>query len=216
MTRICLFIALLLTTAAATGAADTEAPPWYDVEVLVFKNNTPPGAADEVWPVDPGYPDLARATELVPPPGLNPLPGDTQPFQQLGDTSLTLTAAAARLTSSRDYAPLLHLAWRQPVTAQTDTPAVHVSSEATAGVAPALDGAIRVSRSRFLHIDVDLLYREPGAAGAGTTAELFRLQQTRRINSGEVHYFDHPVFGVLVKLTPYEPPGQKDTSGQPR
>lgn len=214
MTRSSLLIVLLLNAAATLGATESEAPPWYDVEVVVFKNNTPPAAGNEIWPVDPGYPDLAQALELVPIPQTSPLPGDSQPFQQLGDSNLTLQPAAHRLTASPDYAPLLHLAWRQPVSAQADAPAVHIATDAAAGEMPALDGAIRVSRSRFLHVDVDVLFRE--AAEAGEAAPSFRLQQSRRIKSGEVHYFDHPFFGLLVKLTPYEPAGQKDNLSLPR
>lgn len=210
MTRISLFIILSLTAGAALGAAETETPPWYDVEVLVFKNNTAPGAENEVWPVDPGLPAPGQVIELVPPPQTSPLPGAAQPFQQLGDAGQALMAASTRLAASRDYTPLLHLAWRQPVTAQADTPAVHVATETAAGETPEIDGVIRVSRNRFLHVDIDLLYR----ADAATTT--FRLQQSRRINSGEVHYFDHPAFGLLVKLTPYEAPAQKDNRGKPR
>lgn len=33
------------------------------------------------------------------------------------------------------------------------------------------------------------------------------MQQTRRMRSGEVHYLDHPLFGVLVKITPL--PGEQ-------
>lgn len=32
------------------------------------------------------------------------------------------------------------------------------------------------------------------------------LQQSRRMRSGELHYLDHPVLGVLVKITPMEEP----------
>lgn len=212
MIRSLLLLVLVLSTAASPGATDSEAPPWYDVEVLVFKHKTP-AAGGELWPVDPGTLDLERATELVPIPQTSPLPGDAQPFQQLGGAALTLGTAAGKLAASRDYSPLLHLAWRQPVTAQADAPAVHLATEAAPGVAPTLDGTLRVSRSRFLHIDVDLLLRNPET---DTTAGLVRLQQTRRVNSGEVHYFDHPLFGLLVKLTPYDPAGQKDGRVRPR
>lgn len=203
-------LAILSLTAGAAFAADAETPSWYDVEVLVFKNNTPSGLDSEVWPVDPGQPDLTHVTELVPPAQTSPLPGGAQPFQQLDDTALTLRSAASRLAAAPGYRPLLHLAWRQPVTAQADAPAVHVASATGAEAAPALDGLVRVSRNRFLHIDLDLLYRPDG------TATAYRLQQSRRINSGEVHYFDHPAFGLLVKLTPYDPAGQKDGRAKPR
>lgn len=228
MIRTALLTALLLVATAAVGATDAETPAWYDVEVLVFKNNTPESGTGEVWPADPGQPDLARTIELVPPAQSNPLPGAPQPFQQLDDASFALKGATAKLTASPNYRPLLHLAWRQPVTAQADAPAVHVYSDETAAppeekaAAKAIEGSIRISRNRFLHVDVDLLYRETGSSapllfgGEKTAAPMsFRLQQSRRINSGELHYFDHPAFGLLVKLTPYEIPGQKDNRGKP-
>ncbi|MGE0371698.1 MAG: peptidoglycan binding protein CsiV [Gammaproteobacteria bacterium] len=224
MFRAALFTLLLLAAGATAGAADAEAPAWYDVEVLVFKNNTPPAPDGELWPVDPGVPDLGRAVELVPPPQSNPLPGPAQPFQQLADANFSLNTAAARLSASRDYRPLLHLAWRQPVSAQADAPAVQLHGEGEdagaagmepMGIAPAreLDGTVRVSRNRFLHIDVDMIYRDPAVRDG---AAQYRLQQSRRVNSGEVHYFDHPAFGVLVKLTPFDPQGQKDGRAPPR
>ena len=33
-----------------------------------------------------------------------------------------------------------------------------------------------------------------------------RLHQTRRMRSGEVHYIDHPMLGVIVKITPLPDP----------
>ncbi len=32
------------------------------------------------------------------------------------------------------------------------------------------------------------------------------LQESRRMRSGELHFLDHPLFGVLVKVTSYKPP----------
>ena len=37
------------------------------------------------------------------------------------------------------------------------------------------------------------------------------LRQTRRMRSGELHYIDHPLIGLLVKVTPYELPIEEDT-----
>lgn len=34
---------------------------------------------------------------------------------------------------------------------------------------------------------------------------VYQMTQKRRVRSGELHYFDHPAFGLLIKLTPYEP-----------
>ena len=34
----------------------------------------------------------------------------------------------------------------------------------------------------------------------------YRLHETRRMRSKEIHFFDHPMFGIIVKVTPYELP----------
>ena len=63
---------------------------------------------------------------------------------------------------------------------------------------PKLDGTIRVYLARYLHANVDLVYHRPGVETP------FRLATSRRMRSGELHYLDHPVFGVLIKVIPYE------------
>jgi hypothetical protein len=39
---------------------------------------------------------------------------------------------------------------------------------------------------------------------------VFRLQQSRRMRSSEIHYLDHPLFGVIAQVTPYELPQPKE------
>lgn len=38
---------------------------------------------------------------------------------------------------------------------------------------------------------------------------LFRLTQSRRMRSGEIHYLDHPLFGVLIQIRPLDNPPQR-------
>ncbi len=63
---------------------------------------------------------------------------------------------------------------------------------------PVLDGTIRVHLARYLHADVDLVYHRKNIETP------FRLNTSRRMRSGELHYLDHPVFGVLIKVIPIE------------
>ena len=44
----------------------------------------------------------------------------------------------------------------------------------------------------------------------------FRMNQRRRMRSGEVHYLDHPMFGLLVLARPYEPPKPQTTADAAR
>jgi hypothetical protein len=87
-----------------------------------------------------------------------------------------------------------------------------------------LDGTFTLREGRFLHVDVDLGYTKTvtvdasppasdAAAGTDTTAaapppqtkQLYvRMTQSRRIHSGELHYLDHPLFGVLFEVAPYD------------
>jgi len=80
-----------------------------------------------------------------------------------------------------------------------------------------LDGTIRLHLGRYLHVEADLLYRSQTEPMENNTffmtlndgeqpQTLFRMHQTRRMRSGELHYFDHPMFGLLVQITPYELP----------
>jgi hypothetical protein len=85
-----------------------------------------------------------------------------------------------------------------------------------------LDGSVQLRRSRFLHLFLDLEYREQSAqtsteAGfpasydflTGTEQEtsdssdynVFTLKQNRQIRTNQMQYFDTPYFGALVFVT---------------
>lgn len=89
-----------------------------------------------------------------------------------------------------------------------------------------LDGTIRLRRGRYLHVDADLVYYRPPSvtrvAGAGLEPSLFRLTESRRMRSSELHFLDHPMFGMLVEVRPYEraetastPPDPATQTSQP-
>ena len=71
----------------------------------------------------------------------------------------------------------------------------------------AIDGTLRVHRARYLHVQADLLYYRPvdGGGGAPMPAE-DDPNESRRMRSRELHYLDHPLFGVLVEAWPVELP----------
>ncbi|WP_207062736.1 CsiV family protein [Motiliproteus sp. SC1-56] len=41
------------------------------------------------------------------------------------------------------------------------------------------------------------------------------LKQERRMRSGQLHYLDHPMFGLMVKLSPWEPPQATSPASEP-
>ena len=74
------------------------------------------------------------------------------------------------------------------------------------------DGIIRLRKSRFLHLDVDFAYfpdvleqpgpeaREGADGRVRLPASYVRLTESRRIKPDELHYFDHPLFGVIIQV----------------
>lgn len=52
----------------------------------------------------------------------------------------------------------------------------------------------------------DLAQREQQIASGYHVNEIQRIQQHRRMRSKEIHYIDHPAFGIIVKLIPVTAP----------
>ena len=81
-----------------------------------------------------------------------------------------------------------------------------------------LDGFIQIylkyiNRVPYLHINSELFYRQPvlsasSLPGAPPAYELMSIpfSQQRRVISTQLHYFDHPLFGMLVQIRRYDRP----------
>ncbi|MCP4865165.1 MAG: hypothetical protein GY897_14570 [Alteromonas sp.] len=81
-----------------------------------------------------------------------------------------------------------------------------------------LDGFIQIylkyiNRVPYLHINSELFYRQPVLSantlpGAPPAYELVSIpfSQQRRVISTQLHYFDHPLFGMLVQIRRYDRP----------
>ena len=181
---------MLLLLLLLPGMAAAEPPPHYRVELLVFARI---GAGDggERWPQVSSRPQPYTALG----PGAE---ADAQP-----ETPRTLEGARQVLLQSGGYRPLLHLAWRQPALDQEQARPVWIAqpSPPQAGE-PKVEGTARIMLRRFLHLQLDLVYLprgepEPWAMDAHQSG-IFHLAQRRRVRPGEIHYFDHPRFGVLA------------------
>lgn len=182
------------------------------------------------------------------------------PYVRLAEEELGLHEIAERLAAHPRYRPLMLRGWRQPVSSRMVARPVVLRSDpeeallvpleayplATAILEPPpslsrgfngvdewlpLEGTVRAWAGRYLHLDIDLVYRRlaevvsitppmvtpetpnPSTAASATDGspatdrrevlQQFRMQQTRRLRSDQLHYFDHPAFGALARLIPY-------------
>lgn len=185
------------------------APPVFD------DSNFGPLAQD---PSSAGSSPGAEPASQPPPFGANALPPGQDPlaaeqsefrFRLLRPEELQLTSQFRTLQrNAQAYVPLLHGGWVQPGLPEDESRPFDL---AMLGARNPM-GTIRLYLSRFLHVKVDLNYQDaaapPAAPALGNEltelpiAPRYYLVADRPTRSGELHYFDHPAFGVLIKVTP--------------
>lgn len=172
--------ALALSLFAASAVAAPATPTIFDIEVLVFENRLPELENGELWTRELGKPagETGEITATAEPP----------------TAESALLGAAAALGKDGHYRVLAHQHWQQPAEAKSETRAVRVQA------ANVLDGTFKFYLARFLYLDVNLALQDAATAGK-PEALTFRLNEHRRVKIQETHYFDHPKFGVLVRVT---------------
>ncbi|MGE0486092.1 MAG: CsiV family protein [Gammaproteobacteria bacterium] len=221
--RAALCALLLLLASPAVWAR------WYQVEVVVFRHAGTLNSSGEMFPALASLPDYDSAMRLVTElPDLADEPGALPgaapvevAFRPLPRAERRLAGAAARVASG-DYELLLAAAWRQPSFGVAGARRVYLSDLDEGGAAPIrlgpggvplartprVEGTVAIKVARLLHVEVDFVYDHDGTP--------VRLAETRRVKLRETHYFDHPLFGVLVQVAPYvlpEPDAPENAAG---
>ncbi|GGO80550.1 hypothetical protein GCM10011348_17470 [Marinobacterium nitratireducens] len=179
----------LLTMLFLSLPADAEEP-WYKIEILVFAHSSP--AIDEQTWGNAQIPRRADALEL----GNN----GNGAYQRLPANNLVLTAEKNRLSEQADYRTLFHGAWYQPVSTSDGAKPVRIrGGKLMPNNAYELDGYVTLDLDEFLSIRPDLYYSfdAPNDAGRTLTAN---LKASRQVEIDEIHYIDHPLFGMLVVI----------------
>lgn len=179
-----LFMAVLLLPTFSTAQAP--APATYDIELVIFRN-LGGGSTSEQWSMNEPVSESSADAEAPDPSAAE------APFPKLPAERLKLNAIYDQLKRSRAYQPLAHLGWTQPA---TDRASAHYVSLNALGLDNGVSGRAALARGRYLHLTLDLALQIPGD---GTR---YVLKQTRRMRSTEMHYIDHPRFGVVALITP--------------
>lgn len=176
-----------LAAAGAAAAVDAPkpvpAPPWYSVEVLVFRYTGPGAAQGELWPATVSPPPLTNA--------VYPAAAATGAYAARPAASATMANAQGKLSAAGGYQRVAEIGWQQPgVNGATGRPvslappaataaAGAVFSETapqTAAAAPpppsALPAPVRLTGTATLivadnkpHIALDLRLCEPPPSG---------------------------------------------------
>jgi hypothetical protein len=175
----------VLQPALAADSFERRPPPVFDDQVLesLTSGNTVPSSAPAAAPFR---------------------------FRLLEPEELSLRRQYEALERIDAYVPLAHSGWVQQGLPENEA---HELDLALLGVQNPR-GTLRLHLSRFLHLTVDLTYQDDRGPlpqqpfGDSVLAELplaprYTLHAGRQVpRSGELHYFDHPAFGLLVLVAP--------------
>ena len=206
-------LALLAGTSGAARATD------YLVEIVLFETL---GEDDGASGGDLWFPKVGSALGLA-------SERAAEAGFRLIETETTLDESARAIAGSSRYRLLRHFAWRQPGLDAKAARAIrvnlgevfdlHIPDDVApyeefvpARAAPepgferavrstTVNGSLKVRLGRFLHLESLLVFtdRESGRS--------YRLSESRKMRSTELHYIDNPRFGLLVRILPIDDTG---------
>jgi hypothetical protein len=210
---------LLLLASSLPLEADTgqDSARWYQFEVVVFQRIAPGSGSTESWHPNPGTPPrdnvqfLSRGNSMQ----------NHQPvaYRQLPSGDRELSKVWQILRHSKNYRPLYHLAWRQPVKHPKNSKPVYFSLPGQDGhTQPKLEGTVKFGIKRYLHMDVDIVLRLPPSNNQTyerddhylPSYQSYRMREQRRMRSRKLNYLDHPVLGVLTIAQRYQAPAHSN------
>lgn len=172
-----LFIVILNLIIAMIFSSIVRANPTqlYTVELLVFKYTNSSAAQQESWLLDREA--LSAATLKMP---------AVLPYPELDPSELTLKTESWALRQKLNYPILLHTAWQQPISSVRSAKPFTIIDDQQQ-----ILGTLKISNSNYIDIEANFqLPDEPQ----------YTLTEKLRVRDDEVHYLDHPAFGILIKV----------------
>ena len=149
----------------------------YRIEVIVFQQNSP--TTEKFY---------QTSTELSWP----------NTIQQEFRDNISLQKAYYSIATNNAYEPVWYKSWVQSIASNRVSGAMPIGK--SLGDGNLLNGFIRVQRGHYVHLLIDLEY-SPESVNAEAPL-IYRIKEKRRIKLNEIHYFDHPRFGVIATIRP--------------
>ncbi|VAW48435.1 hypothetical protein MNBD_GAMMA03-981 [hydrothermal vent metagenome] len=192
-------LGLLVSLIAYHSTAQANTPN-YTIEVIIFENLALKGWTEERWPDEIELPNTQNSVSLSAP---------QKSRLHLKKRKTQLNNVAAKV--AKNYRILFHQAWSQNAYSPKKNPTVLIENSRSGS---SLLGTVKLYKTRFAHVQFDLeverripsKIREAVAQNQQVDLEYlpthwrFNLIESRKIKPGELHYIDHPLFGILVKI----------------
>ncbi len=191
-------ILLLIALSVSSWAVQAD-PKLCQVEILVFQHNVAQSQLQETWSSNTPLPTFSSSQ--IPQPATI----DDPKNRLVEKSQLKLIAEHKRLAQNRRYTVLMHLAWTQAITSASATTPVHVYTRAPQSLSEMgelgeysegmlLDGTVSISQAKKMRTQVNFVLNTNNVSS--------RLHQQGFLSLGELYYFDHPLYGMVVRITP--------------
>ena len=121
-------------------------------------------------------------------------------FLELADNEKDLLVERRLLDEEPDLVVTHHLSWLQNVPERGKPLSIMIPRTDAK-----LAGYVRVTIGRYLHFEADLWMPVEKKDDEATPQNnhFAALRESRRMRSNELHYLDHPAFGIITKISPY-------------
>lgn len=145
-------------------------------------------------------------------------------FQIDAGEKFSLSEEVDLFKRSRDYRVIGHYSWFQPILTEESAKPLLIDSEIFKD--NKIFGSLKIYKKRFLHTDFNFFLAEtttdldfqnltiPLEAETNEGYEVlsekdsmkvtFQINQSRKLKSGELHYIDHPKFGIIYRIVKTE------------
>lgn len=181
---------------------------WYQIEVIVFSHLSEQAIDSEQWPsVNPPNFSHSGVIQLLD-KNLNAVLFNQ--YRLLPNSQFALKKEDQLIQKQPGYQILLHLVWQQKVQTPEQAKPIHIYNDST--FTNQLNGTITIGVKKYFDVHLNLYLGVPVSEltalsktsyfrNISEKMAYFHLLQTRRMRSNELNYIDHPLYGVLIKIT---------------
>jgi len=221
LTRLLLSLLLFLSLSTPALAARS-----YLIEVVVFTTQDA-GDTEEWTAVYPPLNTRKMSRAIIPGQGELKLKDELKEIKES-----TFSSYVGRISKNPRRKVILSTHWVQPVLSPANTAIAHITDVKTrvgnqyttetkmnngypgnqiTPELPLLDGFINFYLDGTYTLEADIRYTPPYRPSildeepdVGPVS--YRIHEKRRMKSGELNYYDHPAFGMVLLVTPVETP----------
>lgn len=161
----------------------------YNIELMVFEQADKRALGNELWPENPGTPNLMTAYQPT-------------------------FIAPKQLKRPGNVKVLLHTAWQQPISKKSASSYIRITNQNDLDGTININSSrfLHADVDLLLTKNMKIMRQKVGMLGVSSNPSIsgeerpvnFRLKQSQKIKSNETRYFDHPGFGVILLVNPAE------------